>query len=125
MSENEIYTFINGEIVDLLPLNLNHVPLYSKWENDPKVRKYDRNVFPVTIEESKKFLESDESRVKTRIFFEIWHKKDQKPIGYCEIDDISWIDHRAHLGLTIGEMDYWGRGIGTEVINLLTEYCFN
>jgi len=125
MTESKIPIFISGKIIDLLPMNPNHLPLFCQWENNPKVRKYDRNEFPITVEESKKFLESGESRVKTRIMFEIWHKKDQKPIGYCEIDDISWVDHRAHIGITIGEMEYWGRGIGTETIKLLNEYCFN
>ncbi|MFX1573814.1 MAG: GNAT family N-acetyltransferase [Promethearchaeota archaeon] len=124
MTESQVHTFIRGEMIDLIPLNPTHTPLYSLWDNNPKVRKYDRNVFPLTIEESKNIFESDDSKIKTRIMFEIWYKKDQKPIGYCEIDDIFWIDRRAHLGLTIGDPEYWGRGIGTETIKLLTEYCF-
>ena len=125
MAESKVHTFIRGEIIDLLPLNPDHVALYSKWENNPKVRKYVRTEFPVTVEESKKYLESGETKTRSRIMFEIWYRKDQKPIGYCQIDDISWVDHRANLGLVIGERDYWGKGIGTETIKLLIEYGFN
>ena len=56
--------------------------------------------------------------------FEIWHKKDKKPIGFCEFDDIFWSYRIAHIGYLIGEVEYWGKGIGTELVKLLLEYGF-
>lgn len=124
MENSEVYTFIEGKLIDLLPLNSDHVDLYSKWENDPKVRKYARTEIPITIEESKKYLETSKGKIRTRIMFEIWHKKDRKPIGFCEFDDIYWSYRIAHIGYLIGEVEYWGRGICTELVKLLLEYGF-
>ena len=124
MENSEVHTFIEGELIDLLPLNSDHVELYSKWENNPKVRKYARTEIPITVDESKKYLEQGKSKIRTRIMFEIWHKKDEKPIGFCEFDDIFWSYRIAHIGYLIGEVEYWGKGIGTELVKLLLEYGF-
>jgi RimJ/RimL family protein N-acetyltransferase len=125
MSSSEQTPFLKGDIIDLYPLNSDHVYLYSKWENNPKVRKYARTWLPVSVEDSKKYLETGESKTKERIMFEIWYKKNTKPVGYCEIGDIDWFDRRAYIGFLIGEIDYWGKNICSEVVKLLLEYCFN
>ncbi|MFX1573816.1 MAG: GNAT family N-acetyltransferase [Promethearchaeota archaeon] len=125
MSKPYIYTFIEGELISLMPINSDHVHLYVKWINDPKVRLYSRSVVPRTIEEWKKlFLNMPEERIKTHIFFEIWHKKDKKPLGDVGLFDINWFDKKAFIGLLIGEKEYWNKGIGTEAIKLTTNYGF-
>lgn len=40
----EVFPFIEGQSVNLLPINSEHVEIYIKWENNPKVRRYSRNV---------------------------------------------------------------------------------
>jgi RimJ/RimL family protein N-acetyltransferase len=125
MSEDIANVFIKGKKIDLLPLNPDHVNLYCKWENNPTVRRYARTEIPLTLEDSKKFLNSDENKVKSRVVFEILYKKDKIPIGYCELTEISWTNRNAYIGLLIGEIDYWGHGIGTESIKLILNYGFN
>ena len=125
MTTPKLFPFIMGEIIDLFPLNPDHVSLYSKWENDPQVRKYARTAIPITIEESKKYIERSDSHSKKVVMFEIWHKKDEKPIGYSEIGDFSWPNRNAYIGFLIGEIEYWGQNIGTELTKLLIEYGFN
>ncbi len=56
----EVFPFIVGENIDLVAMNLEHVNLYVKWNNDPRVRRYARNTTPFTVEESKKRLEPRE-----------------------------------------------------------------
>ena len=51
MVDKEIRTFIKGKNVDILPVNMDHLKLYQKWENNPKVRVYSRNVVPKTVED--------------------------------------------------------------------------
>ncbi|MFX1489889.1 MAG: GNAT family N-acetyltransferase [Promethearchaeota archaeon] len=120
----KLFPFITGEIIDLFPLNPNHVSLYSKWENNPQVRKYARTAIPMTIEESKKYIVQSDSKSRKIVMFEIWHKRDQKPIGYCEIGDFSWQNRNAYIGFLIGEIEYWGQKIGTELTKLLVDYGF-
>jgi RimJ/RimL family protein N-acetyltransferase len=125
MSEKMAGVFIKGKQIDLLPLNPDHVNLYCKWENEPAVRKYDRTEIPFTVEDSKKYLEPSENKVKSKVMFEIFHKEDKKPIGFCELSEITWTNRNAYIGLLIGEIEYWGHGIGTEVIELMINYGFN
>ncbi|MFX0134105.1 MAG: hypothetical protein ACFFDN_10725 [Candidatus Hodarchaeota archaeon] len=71
MNDVEVRSFIEGESVNLLPLNSKHIKLYVKWENNPKVRRYSRNTFPIIVEEYKKRFIPDETNTRTRIKFEI------------------------------------------------------
>lgn len=75
MKNQDIFTFIEGETIDFVPLNIENVKLYAKWENNPKVRIYSRNILPRTVEEMKKYLEPSDKRLKNEVSFEIWHKK--------------------------------------------------
>lgn len=45
-------------------------------------------------------------------------------IGYCHIDNRE-IAHAAWLSINIGDQAVRGRGYGTEVVNLMTGFCFN
>jgi diamine N-acetyltransferase len=91
--------------------------------NNPKTRKYVRYNVPQTIEEVKKQFEPKSEAVKEEIFFEIWHKKDKKPVGYGGFFWIQWFTRNAHIFYLI-DPDYWGQNIGTEVGKLLIEYGF-
>ena len=116
--------FLEGELINLCPLNMKHANLYTKWSNDPDVRRYSRNTIPWSIDEVKKWSESGEERVKKNMVFEIWHRKDDLPIGTAGLGDINWFNRNANLFVTIGESEYWGQGIGVEVSKLLINYGF-
>jgi len=121
-----MYTFIEGDSINFMPINLEHINLYLKWTNIAKVRRYARVLYPVTAEELKKFLEGQQQNGQIRKFidFIIYHKKIQKPIGDCGLFDIDWVDRKAMVAYTIGEPDYWGKGICTEAVKLITRYGF-
>ena len=78
----EVFPFVEGKNVSLCPLNMDHINLYTKWVNNPQIRKYERNRFPQTVEEVRKSFEPKNDEVKEELFFEIWHNNDKKPIGY-------------------------------------------
>ena len=120
----ESYTFIKGDQIDLIPINLDHVDLYVRWENDPKVRKLSRNILPRTKEEYKKHLESLQKDLPNEISFEIFLKTENIPIGICELSEIDWINQTSYVGILIGETAYWGQNFCTEAIKLLCKYAF-
>jgi ribosomal-protein-alanine N-acetyltransferase len=124
MNNFEVPTFIQGENIDLLPLNLEHIKLYSKWKNDPKVRKYARNEFPLIIEDIKEFSKPHKEEIRKEVEFEIWHKKDKKPIGIGGLSRIDWYNRNANIFLEIGESNYWGKNIGTEASRMIIDYGF-
>lgn len=60
-----------------------------------------------------------------RKFFSLITVQDQQLIGNCGFVDIHNDKQQATLRITIGNPDYLGKGLGTEAVNLLTEYGFN
>ncbi len=44
-------------------------------------------------------------------------------IGFCGVYNVT--QNEAELSITIGRKDYWGKGYGADVVNQLTELCFN
>ncbi|MFW9877959.1 MAG: GNAT family N-acetyltransferase [Candidatus Thorarchaeota archaeon] len=125
MEDNKIPVFIEGKSISFLPQSSENVKLYVKWENNPKVRKYSRNVIPLGFDDAKRWFEPQEGRVKDFIVFEIWHNKDKKPIGHAMLTGIDWINGWANVGMTIGEPDYWNKNIATEATEMIIEYAFN
>ncbi|TFF88090.1 MAG: N-acetyltransferase [Promethearchaeota archaeon] len=122
--EDEVSVFIEGENVDLVPRNKKHIPLYNKWVNDPEVRKYLRKEIPTTVAEMEKRSERVEEGMKQYISFEVWHKKDKKPIGVGGFSRINWINRNANIYLNIGEKEYWGKNLATEITKLMLRYAF-
>jgi RimJ/RimL family protein N-acetyltransferase len=128
MSENKevkVFPFIEGENIYLSPSNIDNIHLYTKWMNDPQLRKYARYDIPQTVEEVKKKFEPTKEEVKRNIFFEIWHKKDNKLIGYVCFIRIDWFTRNAHIFYLIGDTDYWGQNFATEAAKLVVNYGFN
>jgi RimJ/RimL family protein N-acetyltransferase len=117
--------FIEGNKIDLIPLSSERVNLYLKWLNRPKIRRYSRNMLPRTVQEWKKFFtDSEKKGLKDFIELDIWYKKDKSLVGSLGLYNIDWYNGFAYIGLLIGEDEYWGKGICTEAIKLLTDYAF-
>ena len=127
MSENKetkVFPFIEGERIYLGPSNIDNIHLYTKWMNDPQLRKYARYDMPQTVEEVKKLFELTKEEAKREIFFEIWHRKNKKPIGFVGFIRIDWFTRNAHIFYLVGDTDYWGQDIATEAGKLVVNYGF-
>ncbi|MFX0211564.1 MAG: GNAT family N-acetyltransferase, partial [Candidatus Hodarchaeota archaeon] len=123
--DNNVFPFIEGEMIDLVVPDLKWVELACRWENDPEVRHYARIAWPVTIEQIKKRFEPvAEEGIKDRVAFMIYHKQDKRPIGDLGFKNIDWLNRCAEIFWTIGERKYWGRGIVVEAAKLILNYGF-
>ena len=121
MASSQEFGFLTGQKVNLVPLNSNHLALYLKWNNDSRVRKYLGNSIPITSEYLNQKICHPEPNY---IGFEIFHKKDSKPIGLVHLNGINWMRRKVSIGALIGEVEYWGQGLATEVTHLIVDYCF-
>ncbi len=124
MEKKTRITFIEGERIELLPLNPENVKIHARWANDPKTRLYTQNVFPVSHEDLKKRLDQTQERPKRDIFFEIYHKELDKIVGFVEFHNINYINHAANLSVVIGEKEIWGNNLGTEAAKQMIKYGF-
>jgi len=92
------------------------------WLNNPEVTKYqNKGRFPNTIDKQREYMikmeESD-----TDVLFAIQYKVTGMHIGCVGLHNIDWINRSANLGIMIGNKNYWKKGIGKIVWNMITEY---
>lgn len=97
---------------------------YADWMNDPEVNQYlESRFFPQTIESTRAFIRSVTN--DNNYQFGMFDIETDKHIGNIKIGCINHYHKYADIGFLIGDKSYWGRGIATEAIKLVTEYAFN
>ena len=57
-------------------------------------------------------------------YFGIRTLEDNKLIGELGLDVVNWSGRDAFVGLGIGETEYWSKGYGTDVMNVLLRFAF-
>lgn len=98
---------------------------YLKWMNDPEINKYLESRFMThTIDSLKDFVTSMNNS-ENNILFAIVDKESDAHIGNIKLGNIHPIHKYADIGLLIGDKNYWGRGIATNAIKLVSEFAFD
>lgn len=125
VKKKKIKKIIGSKII-LEPFNLKFVSEnYLSWMNDKETTKFiekakndnsisDLNSF------ARKMINS-----KSDYFFAIILKKNLLHIGNVKLGPIDFELMKSNFGILIGHKDYRGRGIGTEVLNLIKKFSFN
>lgn len=121
--------FLKSENIILKPIEVKELPkiagFIEKWSNDPIVTYYlftgqrPKNKKQIT-ENLKKELESGNN-----VVFLIVDIETENPIGYVGLYDINSTVRKAEFRILIGEKDFWGRGYGTQITELVTFYGFD
>lgn len=112
-------------MIDLLPLSNENVQSFYKWINDEEVIKYSLSYFSriKTIEEIDKwFIEM--LNEKNSLNLGIYLKNSCELIGYAGISKISETNKSGEYFIFIGDKNYWGKGIGSDVTNKVIEIGF-
>jgi RimJ/RimL family protein N-acetyltransferase len=115
---------IETEQTYLRPLERKDLPQRAEWLNHPAVRETLLLRFPVSLAETEQWFERI-LQDPTRQDFVICLKKTGELIGFVGWVNIDWVHRKAEPSLAIGRPDFWGQGIGTEVVHKLLDYGFN
>ena len=114
---------IDGRTVFLRSLKVSDaLAEYAGWLNDPVVNQY-LETRSVTLQNLREYIRS-KNESDTAILLGIFCRESGKHIGNVKLEPIDRDKKVATMGLLIGDKMYWGRGIGTEVVNLATSYAF-
>ena len=98
---------------------------YIKWMNDKYINQFMETRFrPHTLSDIQTFvnqmMESDNVLFLAIVDIEINYH-----IGNIKLGPISKYHQRGDISFFIGEKDYWGKGIASEAVSLLTDYGLN
>lgn len=114
----------------LRPMTENDWDILLKWNSDPEVLYYTdgRDIDAYTMEEMQDIYRGVSHTPAYCFIVEL----DNKPIGECWLQIMNLVRYQEkypeqdmrRIDLMIGEKDLWGKGIGTQMISLLTEFGF-
>ncbi len=120
-----ISPFLGGALATLRPYAVTDLPLVAQWVNDPIVTHY---MFtgqrPQTLEQVGAMMDAD-TRNEKNVIFIICDATSGDPIGFAGLYDLHFTAHKAELRIIIGSRVHWGKGCGTEVVELVTYYGFD
>lgn len=117
---------LKGKNILLRPLKLEDLYKVHQWRNDTEIVKLTQGVrFPKTLEMDKEWFEitlNDKSN--KNIYFGIDELNSMEFIGIVQLNQIDYISGTAILGFVIGDINYRGKGLGFEFVNLILDYAF-
>lgn len=112
-------------MVALRPVEEEDIPIIAKWLNDEEVTYYMfYGQLPTSVSQVTKMIKEQTESPNNAVLI-IEDKKTNRPIGFGGLYDIHLTARKAELRILIGEKDYWGKGYGTETVELLTFYGFD
>jgi len=121
--------FLKGKMVNLCPVEIKDLQklsrLIAKWVNDGIVTYY---LFTGQRPQNSEQVAADFKKqldAGNNVIFLIVDSKTKKPIGYAGLYEIHSTARKAESRLLIGEKQFWGKGYGTEIVELLTFYGFD
>lgn len=113
-------------MIELKALQKGHAAYFCRWINDDEVIRYSLSIFQKlkNNEQVKSWLVEtikDSGTFKKGIFLE---GTDQL-IGYAGICDLSSTNKSGEYFIFIGDKNFWGKGVGTEVTRHVLRIGFN
>ena len=116
-----------GKRIRLVPLEKDrHLSFCTRWVNDPNVTEFTCiGDYPLNSIAEENFIDQVSSLKEnpTRISFAV-ETLEGRPIGLCGLNEMSYRHGHAEIGYLLGEKTFQGKGIGTEMVSLLTAYAF-
>lgn len=117
--------FVEGTSVYLREVRESDVnENYYNWLNDPEINQFlETRYFPRSLDNIRGFVKNMDGN-SNELFLAICDSATDKHIGNIKLGPINWTHRFAEISLLVGDKTYWGKGIATEAIRLVTELAF-
>ena len=116
LSSKQVYL----RCIELSDANLN----YLSWINNEDATKgLVSGKFPSSLPELEAYIKNVLD--SKNVMFAVCDSTNDKHIGNIKLDNFDWIARTCELGILIGDANYRGKGIGTEVCQLTCNYAFH
>ncbi len=115
-----------GEKVSFRSLKISDASSFFQWCKNQNVVRYSLSWFQTQrpITDFEKWLNTTLDS-KNSFSIGICCRNSGNLVGYAGIADISSVNRSGEYFILIGDIDYWGLGIGTEVTKSITSYGLN
>ncbi len=118
-------TILNGELVKLIPLDIQHFCELEMLAREKRIWEF----LPVGMSSTEKRMDSFQHAIVerdkgTQCPFVIILKSNQKIIGSTRLMNIEKAHRKLEIGWTWLHPNYWATGINLECKLLLLTYCF-
>jgi len=100
---------------------------FPRWNlNSEYFRLLNSSARPMqSVKAAAKWMEKEVEEISpANYYFSIRTLEDDKLIGEIGLDVVNWPGRDAFVGLGIGETEYWSKGYGTDVMNVLLRFAF-
>jgi RimJ/RimL family protein N-acetyltransferase len=120
---------ILGDQVRLRAIERADLPFYVKWLNDPEVRQGLTLYLPLSMAEEEEWFESVLKRepYERPLAIDIQPDPDVDEwifVGGCGFFGFDWQSRVAEIGLHTGVKQYWNKGFGTRITDLICKHGF-
>lgn len=97
--------------------------LWTRWNQDSLYQQFSDSG-PATLYTAKQIKEWMEKHMDELYSFSIRALEDDRLIGNVDLNGIDWVASSSCVGISIGERENWGKGYGTEAMNLILHFAF-
>jgi ribosomal-protein-alanine N-acetyltransferase len=126
LNKSEQKLLLRGERVYLRRPLMSDATNVFNWERDDEVWRYDiHRPYSHTMAEFLPIFERNYVHGNGRQFWFIIENENHLPIGTITYFNVDHRLRQAEVGLGIGNKTQWGKGYGSEAIQVLVQYLFD
>ncbi|MBC2579771.1 GNAT family N-acetyltransferase [Clostridium sp. DJ247] len=114
-----------GKKVRLRAYRKEDINLRLSYINNPEIERLlvADIPYPISLHEEQKWFESI-SAFNDTYKFAIETLEDNQFIGGCSINAVDWKNSVVTVGIFIGNINFWGKGYGTDAMKILLSFIF-
>ncbi len=116
-------TIFDGKLVRLTVVDPEKdAEFLAKWNHDSEFSRLlnDDAAYMWTPKQIKEWYEKEQKNYD----FIIRTLIDDRPIGFISLSGFNWAARHAWVGIGLGEREFWGKGYGTEAMQILLRFAF-
>ena len=120
------HAFIVGEKVDYYGIEEeDFTERLLRWRNDPEVTYF---LFQGMLPSTRELLKEEYEHLiisKNDVILALVDRQTRTRIGITGYYDIDWIARHGELRILIGEKEFWGKGYGNEIMEVMYAFGFS
>lgn len=120
---NKMKNTITGNKINLRQVTKNDLQIIRDWRNTKGIYEFNTQFTLLNMKNQKNWFKQINEKNSNRIMFIATNKKNQ-PIGVCGLVHVNKIDRYADAAIILGEQKLHGKGLGSEILQLLIQYGF-